>query len=452
MHKHIEKQRNYFLSNNTKSIDFRKKQLKKLKSVLIENEKKMEEAIYKDFKKSAFECFTNELSLLYLDIDEALKKLSRWSKPKRVWSNLFNFPSKNYIVKEPFGVSLIIGAWNYPFQLSFAPVIPALAAGNTVILKPSEVPKNTSKLIAEMINSNFDPAVFKVIEGGVTETTALLEEKFDKIFFTGSVPVGKIVYQAAAKNLTPVTLELGGKSPAIITENCDLNNALKRLIWAKFLNAGQTCIAPDYILVHRKIKDTFIKKAIEFIKSQEYSIENKNYVQIINDKNVSRLSKLIEKEKVVFGGNINLEKRTISPTILDGVSFSDPVMKEEIFGPILPVLIYDDLGEAIKKIKSLPKPLACYILTKEKDKKEKIINEFSFGGGAVNEAVMHITNSRLPFGGVGESGIGNYHGKAGFDTFSHTKSIMEKQTWFEPKLRFSPYTEKSLKWIKWFAR
>ena len=445
----VEEQREFFLNNETKSIAFRREQLLKLKKVLKAHEKEMEEAIYSDFKKSPFDCYTNELGLLYLDIDEALKKLKRWSKPKRVGSNLINFPSKNYIIKEPFGVSLIIGAWNYPFQLSFAPVIPALAAGNTVILKPSEVPSNTSALIAKMINNNFDHKVFKVVEGGVAETTQLLEQKFDKIFFTGSVPVGKIVYKAAAKHLTPVTLELGGKSPAIITEKCNLNVALKRLLWAKFLNAGQTCIAPDYIMIHKSIKAEFISKTKEFIEEQAYSFERENYVQIINDKNVERLKKLIDKNKVVLGGKVNEKQRLIEPTVLDNVSFNDPVMQEEIFGPILPILEYDNLESAIKEIKKQPKPLALYILTKEKDKKEKILKELSFGGGAVNEAIMHITNSNLPFGGVGDSGIGNYHGEAGFKAFSHEKSIMEKQTWFEPNFKFAPYTKKKFKLVKW---
>ena len=445
----INKQRNFFNANQTKALEYRKKLLLKLKSVLKAHEKEMEAAIYADFKKSPFDCFTNELGLLYLDIDEALKKLKKWNKPKRVSTNLINFPSKNYIIREPYGVSLIIGAWNYPFQLSFAPVIPALAAGNTVVLKPSEVPSNTSKLIAKMINENFDASVFTVVEGGVPETTELLAQKFDKIFFTGSVPVGKIVYQAAAKHLTPVTLELGGKSPAIITEKCNLDVALKRLLWAKFLNAGQTCIAPDYIMVHKNIKENFIKKAKEFINEQSYSIERENYVQIINAKNIDRLKKLIDPEKVILGGEVNTEARIINPTLMDNVSFSDPVMQEEIFGPILPIITYENLDDAIQQIKALPKPLACYILTKEKDKKDKILKELSFGGGAVNEAIMHITNSNLPFGGVGESGIGNYHGDAGFNAFTHEKSIMEKQTWFEPNFKFAPYTEKKFKLVKW---
>ncbi len=449
MEQHIQQQRDFFQTDATKPLAFRKEQLLKLKRILQENEEAMADAIHKDFKKSAFDCYTNELGLLYLDIKEAVKNLKKWAGPKRQWSNLINFPSKNYIIREPFGVSLIIGAWNYPFQLSFAPVIAAIAAGNTVILKPSEVPSHTSSLIAKMVNENFDPRFFRVVEGGVPETTELLEQKFDKVFFTGSVPVGKIVYQAAAKHLTPVTLEIGGKSPAFITEKCDLNVALRRLLWGKFLNAGQTCIAPDYILVHEKIKDEFISKAKTFIDEQAYSFERGNYVQIINERNMQRLEKLIDPEKVVYGGEINHEERYISPTLMDNVSFDDPIMQEEIFGPILPIIAYSDLSTVIAQVKARPKPLACYILTKERNKKEQILHSLSFGGGAVNETIMHITNSNLPFGGVGDSGIGNYHGEAGFLAFSHQKSIMEKQTWFEPSFKFAPYTDKKFKLVRW---
>ncbi|MFD1315497.1 aldehyde dehydrogenase [Namhaeicola litoreus] len=445
----VLEQREFFNSNQTKDVAFRIAQLKKLKSLIKENEKSFDEAIFTDFKKSAFDNFTCEMALVYHDLDEAIKNVKKWSAKKPVKTNLLNQPGKSYVVPEPLGVSLVIGAWNYPFQLSFAPVIAAMAAGNTVVLKPSELPQNTSRIMAQVVNENFDPAYFTVVEGGVAETTELLAQKFDKIFFTGSVPVGKIVYQAAAKNLTPVTLELGGKSPAIIEADCDLPITVKRLVWAKFLNAGQTCIAPDYILVQESIKDLFLQKMVEEIEKEKFDVTNGNYVQIINQRNTERLASMIDKEKVYSGGKVDIEKRIIQPTILSDVTWEDKIMQDEIFGPILPVLTYRDLSEAISQIKAHPRPLSCYIFTKNNRTKERVLNEISFGGGAVNEAIMHIANSSLPFGGVGNSGIGAYHGEAGFRTFSHYKSILEKPTWFEPSLKYFPHTKKKLNLIKW---
>ena len=444
----ITKQREYFNSNATKPVSFRKEQLRKFLNVLKENESFLMAAIDKDFKKSEFDTYTNELALLYGDIKEAIRHLNRWAKPKRVRTNLVNFPAKSYIIPEPLGVSLVIGAWNYPYQLSMAPVIAAMAAGNTIVLKPSELPSHTSHAMAKIVNENFDPLYFHVVEGGIPETTELLEQDFDKIFFTGSVPVGKIVYQAAAKNLTPVTLELGGKSPAFVTESCDMKMTVKRLIWGKFLNAGQTCIAPDYVLVHESVKDKFLEQAKAEIESSDFSFDNGNYVQIINERNMQRLIDLIDTAKVYVGGESHMGARYIEPTILSDVSFNDAVMADEIFGPILPVLSYSDLGEVIKEVKNRPKPLACYVFTKDKSLKKRILREVSFGGGAINDAVMHITNSRLPFGGVGNSGIGSYHHKAGFDTFSHYKSILDKPTWFEMNLKYHPHTKSKFKWIR----
>ena len=448
MEKIVEVQRQFFNSNATKDISFRIAQLQKLESLLRANEELLHQAIYKDFKKSAFENYTTEISLLYHDIKEAIKNIKKWSAKKKVRTNLANLPGKSYIIPEPLGVSLIIGAWNYPYQLSLAPAIAAIAAGNTVMLKPSELPINTSNIMAKLINENFDPQFFKVIEGGVAETQELLDQKFDKIFFTGSVPVGKIVYQAAAKNLIPVTLELGGKSPAIITADCDLKISVKRLIWAKYLNAGQTCIAPDYVVVHKKVKEEFLILAKKEIDQSKFLIEEDNYVQIINHKNLQRLIALIDEDKIYTGGEYNLENRIIEPTILTNVTFEDKVMKDEIFGPILPVLEYDDLDKIIHQIKARPKPLSCYVFTSDKNIKRKILDEISFGGGAVNDAVMHISNSNMGFGGVGESGIGSYHGEHGFRAFSHYKGIMEKPTWIEPNFKYYPHTKSKLKWIK----
>lgn len=448
----VKKQREFFNLNQTKTIDFRIQQLKKLRKLLTDNESLLNDAIYADFKKSAFDTFTNELALLYIDIDEAIRNVKKWAKRKSVKTNLVNFPSKSYMIPEPLGVSLIIGAWNYPYQLSLAPAIAAIGAGNTIILKPSELPSESSKVMAKLINENFDPAYFIVIEGGISETTELLKQRFDKIFFTGSVPVGKIVYQAAAKYLTPVTLELGGKSPAIIIDGCNLEVTVKRLIWAKFLNAGQTCIAPDYVLVPQALEQRFLELAKKEIEKENFSIQNGNYVQIINKKNVNRLANLLDREKVYFGGNYDEQTRIFEPTMMHQVNFSDKVMQEEIFGPILPVITYETLDAAIAKIKEGEKPLSCYIFTSNNKLKNKLLNELSFGGGAINDAVMHITNSNLPFGGVGESGIGSYHGEYGFKTFSHYKSILEKLTWIEPNLKYFPHSKLKLWWIKLLLR
>jgi aldehyde dehydrogenase (NAD+) len=441
----VLQQRVFFKTDKTKDTNFRIEQLKKLKTVLKENESLLYEAIYKDFKKSEFDCYTNELALLYSDINEACRKLKCWSKIKRVRTNLINIPAKSRIIPEPYGVSLIIGAWNYPYQLSFAPAIAAIAAGNTVILKPSEIPANSSKAIKKIVNENFNSDFFHVIEGGVKETQQLLKQNFDKIFFTGSPKVGKIIYQAAAENLTPVTLELGGKSPAIVTESSNIDVSAKRIVWGKFLNAGQTCIAPDYLLVHKTIKDELVNAIIKEIERCEYSFDNNNYVQIINEANMNRLISLLEKDKIIYGGKYDINERYFAPTLLNNVKFEDKVMQEEIFGPILPIIEYEDINYISEKLKDFQKPLATYIFTGNKKQARKLFKELSFGGGAVNDTIMHITNSKLPFGGVGNSGIGSYHGKSGFDDFTHYKSIMNKATWFEPNLKYSPYKDKKLK-------
>ncbi|WP_299901483.1 aldehyde dehydrogenase family protein [uncultured Aquimarina sp.] len=444
----IDKQRAFFETNATKNISFRIQQLKHLKSVLQQNEELLYNAIYSDFKKSKYETYTTELAIMYHEIDLALVKIKKWSKKKSVSTGLANLPGKTYIIPEPFGTVLVMGAWNYPYQLSIVPAIAAITAGCTVIMKPSEIPANSSSVMAKIINENFSPEFFKVIEGGVPETTELLKVKFDKIFFTGSIPVGKIIYQAAAKHLTPVTLELGGKSPAIITKDVNIDMTAKRLVWAKFLNTGQTCIAPDYVMVDKAVHDDLLVAIQRHIESADYKVENQNYTQIVNQKNFERLQNMIEPEKVYFGGNCDAENRTISPTVMTRVSFSDKVMQEEIFGPILPVISFDHLDQAITDIKKLSKPLSCYVFTKSKTIKNKILQEISFGGGAVNDAVMHFMEQNLPFGGVGDSGIGSYHGKAGFETFSHYKSILEKSFLIELNLKYSPYTSTKLKWLK----
>lgn len=444
----VSQQRTFFNSNATKPVAFRIQQLKKLKSTLQMNEQALMEAIDLDFKKSEFDTYTNELMLVYGDINEAIRKIKKWAKRKRTHTNLINFPAKSYIIPEPLGVSLVIGAWNYPYQLSFAPMVAAIAAGCTVILKPSELPSATSNIMAKIITETFPQEYIAVIEGGVPETSALLEQKFDKIFFTGSVPVGRIVYQAAAKHMTPVTLELGGKSPAFVTESCNIKMSVRRLVWAKFLNAGQTCIAPDYVLVHQSVKEAFLNALVEEIRQSDFRIENGNYVQIINERNVDRLAAMLDPGAIYFGGTYKRDTRYFEPTVLINSSFDDKVMQEEIFGPILPVIEYNDLSEIIQKVKERPKPLSCYIFTSDSHIKQRILNEISFGGGAVNDAIMHVSNSHLPFGGVGDSGIGSYHGIAGFNAFSHYKSMLDKPTWFELNLKYSPHSLKKLNFIK----
>ena len=437
----LDSQRDFFHSNATKSISFRKEQMKKLLHILKSNEKALDEAIYADFKKSAFENFATELSLLYSELKHSIRKVGSWSSKKYVGTNLANLPGSSYIIPEPLGNTLIIGAWNYPYLLSIHPAISAMAAGNTVIIKPSELALNTSHLMAKLINENFDSKYFHVVEGGIEETTSLLKQKFDKIFYTGSSPVGKIMMRAAAEHLTPVTLELGGKSPAIVTKGASIKMAAKRLVWGKFLNGGQTCVAPDYLMVDKSVKSqliTEIKKQITEIHGEDPE-KSEAIVRIINPRHFKRLTQLIDPDKVIVGGQTNEAELYIAPTLMDQVSWDDAVMQEEIFGPILPILEYEDLDEAIAKIKSHPKPLALYLFTNKRSIRDKIFHEISFGGGALNETIMHLANPNLPFGGVGNSGTGSYHGEYGFKDFSHYKSIIQKPNWFEPFIKYAPY-------------
>ena len=446
----LAKQKEFFLSNQTKPLKFRIKQLNILKTALKENEKYFYEAIYADFSKSKFETYATELSLVYSEINLAIKKLKKWAKPIKKSTNMANLPGKSFILPNPLGNTLIIGAWNYPFQLTLVPLVSALAAGNTAILKPSELSKNSSAIMAKILNRVFIPEVVRVFEGGVKETQTLLSLKFDKIFFTGSIPVGEKVYEAAAKNMSPVTLELGGKSPTFVLEDANLKMTAKRIVWGKFLNAGQTCVATDFVLVDKKIEKQLLEELKKQIQIQFLSFDTipENYVQIINERNFDRLLNLTDKSKIFFGGNNNKAKRLIEPTILHNVSFDDEIMQDEIFGPILPVISFDKIDDAIEKVKKQSKPLALYIFSKNKKQIRKIHNELSFGGGAINDTVMHLTNHNLPFGGVGFSGQGNYHGFAGFQNFSHFKSILKKPFWFEPPLKYAPYSDTKMKWLK----
>ena len=446
----VNQQKKFFNSNSTKKVSLRIETLKKLKSVLKENEQELYTAIYTDFKKSKFETYLTEISIIYRELNDAIRNLKKWSKQKRVRTNLANLPAKSYIIPEPLGTVLVISAWNYPYQLALIPTISALAAGNTVVIKPSEIPKNTSKILAEIINSNFNSNYLTVIEGGVKTTTELLNEKWDKIFFTGSTSVGKIIYKAAAESLTPVTLELGGKSPTFVLADCNIKITAKRIVWAKFLNAGQTCIAPDYLLVEEKIKEQLLlalKKEIENAYPNNKEVQE-NYVQIVNERNFNRLEQLIPTEKIYHGGETNKENRSISPTLLHNINYDDSIMQDEIFGPILPVISFENLEDVIGKIKEREKPLSLYIYSKNKKTIKKILHEISFGGGGINESLVHYSNPNLPFGGVGASGIGNYHSKAGFDTFTHYKSILHKTSWLEPNIKYTPFTKLKMRILK----
>ncbi len=447
----IEGQRKFFFENKTKEINFRKGQLIKLKKVLKANESKFYDAIYKDMKKSEFEAYATELGLVYNEINFAIRNLDKWAKTKKVKTNLVNFPGKSIIIPEPLGNCLIIGAKNYPYQLSLAPLVPAIAAGNTAIIKPSELTPNSSNALAEIINQNFPGEFICVVEGGIETISELINNKFDKIFFTGSSRVGRVILEVASKHLTPVTLELGGKSPAIVMPDANLKIAAKRIALGKFLNAGQTCIAPDYLLLHKTIKVEFLKLLCDEINKKygNTALNSEAYIQIIDHKSFVNLVGLIDKGKIYFGGNFNEEELFISPTILDNVSFDDKIMENEIFGPILPVIEFNNLDEIIHKLKQHPKSLSLYIFTKSKSDWEKIIHEISFGGGAINDTLMQTLNPNLPFGGVGYSGIGNYHGEAGFKTFSHYKSILKKSTLFDPIIKYPPYKTWKLNILKW---
>ncbi|WP_426474461.1 aldehyde dehydrogenase [Chryseobacterium balustinum] len=446
----VSKQKAFFKTQQTKNIRFRKMYLEKLRDVILQNENLLYEAIYKDFGKSKFDTFTTEISFILNDIKYYLKNLKSLSKPKKVRTNLANQFGKSRIHSEPLGNILVIGAWNYPYQLSISPIVAALAAGNCCILKPSEIAENTMKVMAKIINENFPPEYLYAYEGGIDETTELLKLKFDKIFFTGSTKVGNIVYKAAAENLTPVVLELGGKSPAIITKDANLEVAAKRIIWGKFLNAGQTCVAPDYLLVEESIQEQFLEMLRKNIQQFKYEPQSEHYTKIINQKNFQRLIKLIEQDKIYFGGNSDEEKRYIEPTILTNINWKDEVMQEEIFGPILPVISFTNFNLILNEIIELEKPLAAYLFTNNSEEKENFKNKLSFGGGCINDVIMHLGNESLPFGGVGNSGIGNYHGKFGFETFSHQKAVLERATWGEPNIKYPPYSEKKLSWIKRF--
>jgi aldehyde dehydrogenase (NAD+) len=446
----VDAQRAFALLGRSKDLAYRKRQLALLRQVLKANENLLFDAIYADVRKSRFECYISELGLIYQEIDEAIASLERWSRRRNVSSGLMNFPASSYVIPEPLGVTLIIGAWNYPYQLTLEPVIGALSAGNTCIVKPSELPARTSAALAKLINENFDPAYLHVVEGGVDVAQALLACRFDKIFFTGSTTVGRIVAKAAAEHLTPVTLELGGKSPCLVFADADLTVAARRISWGKFLNGGQTCIAPDYVLAERPIYEALL---VELARQAEKvtgpdPMHSDSFMRIINARNVQRLKKLIDPTKIYTGGHIVEEENYVSPTILRDVDWNDAVMQEEIFGPILPVIPFHDLGDVIREIKVRPKPLSLYAFTRSKATEKRLLGEISFGGGCINDVIMHVTNTRLPFGGVGDSGMGSYHSEAGFRIFSHYKSVLKKPFWFDAPVRYAPHSDWKMKALR----
>lgn len=437
----IAAQRNYFLKGHTRPISERKKNLRKLHDLLLRNESLLAEAIYKDFRKPEMVTVENELSLPYGEINSAIRNLKRWTRSRWKLTNLSNFPARTRTTPVPYGVTLVIGPWNYPFMLSLIPMISSLAAGNTVILKPSEVTVHSSAVMAELINSSFPRELLHVVEGGVEETTELLKQKFDKIFFTGSTQVGRIVMRAAAELLTPVTLELGGKNPVIVMPDCHLKRTAQRIAWGKLHNNGQACVSPDHLYVHESIRDELIReigKQMDRITASNPK-ESPLLPRMVNEKNFDRVLRLIDPAKVVKGGESDRSELYIEPTILNDISPGDPVMQEEIFGPLLPVLTYSDLDKLLESLKQQDAPLVLYVFTRRRRLAERILKEVASGGGMINEVVMHFINMNAPFGGVGASGMGSYHGRAGFDDFSHHKTIMIKPLWFELFLKYPPH-------------
>ena len=445
-------QEDYFHTNITKDISFRKQSLEKLLEAIHENESLIYDALKKDLNKSKQETFMTEVSMVTGAIHNALKQLDKWSKPVRKSSPLFLFPAKSYVMKEPYGVVLIISPWNYPLGLALTPLVGAIAAGNCALLKTSRSSSNTSVAIANIINNTFDMKYIHVIE----ETTSydeILSCPYDYIFFTGSERVGRIVMRAASENLTPVSLELGGKSPCIVDKSANIKLAARRIIWGKILNAGQTCVAPDYVVIHEEVKEAFIEEAQKYIR--EFVGDpfiNEDYPRIINLHHFIRLNNLIQNEKSVIGGKSDEKQFKIEPTLFPEATFDSDIMKDEIFGPILPIISYRDLDDVIDIIKRRPQPLACYTFGQDTSFIEKVLKEVSFGGGCVNDVIMHLSNESLPFGGVGKSGMGNYHGKYSFDTFSHEKGVLLTKSFLDFPLRYPPYSEKKLHNIHLFLK
>ena len=444
----INKQRDFFNTNATKSVKYRIKILQRLKEAIRNNEVAILSALYKDLLKSKAEAYMSELAIVYAEINEALKNVRKWSRPEKVKGTISTFPAKNYIYSEPYGVVLIISPWNYPFNLAMAPLIAAIAAGNTAIIKCSKESIYTSKVIKYIINKAFSSNYIFCVDEDI-DYDELLNQRYDYIFFTGSQRVGKIVMNIASNNLITISLELGGKSPCIIDETADIKLAARRVLWGKMLNAGQTCVSVDYVLIHSSVKDRFIKYLQKEIKKRyPNALNSDTYPRIINEYHYKRLMNLIKSEENIIGGRGDDVVRRLEPTILPNVDFDHEIMKEEIFGPLLPIIEYDDINNIIRIIKAHEKPLACYVFTRDEDTAKHIINSISYGGGCINDVILQVSNHYMPFGGVGSSGVGSYHGKFGFDTFSHKKSIVWSKTMIDLPIRYAPFNQLKFRILK----
>lgn len=446
----VQSQHAYFKTGETLPIAFRLKALRTLRAKIIEHESEILEALKTDLGKSPFEGYMSEVGITLDEIRYMEKHLKQLAKPHRVPTPLGNFRSKSFVFPSPYGTVLIMSPWNYPFQLTMDPLVDALAAGNTAVIKPGSYSPNTSRIIQKVVEACFKQEYVAVVLGGRLENQALLDQKFDYIFFTGSKAVGREVQAKASVHLTPVTLELGGKSPAIIDETADLKLAATRLAFGKYLNVGQTCVAPDYLLIQKNLKEVFIKYFVAAIKKQygEKPLENPNYGKIINEKHFSRLLGLISGEKLILGGQSDAKSLKIAPTVLDDITLDRPVMGEEIFGPIFPIITYEKFDEIYGLIDHNPTPLALYLFSSDKKRQKEVLSRVSFGGGCINDVVVHVASTHMPFGGVGESGMGGYHGKSGFDTFTHYKSIVDKKLFPDLTLRYQPYSKKKEKILK----
>jgi aldehyde dehydrogenase (NAD+) len=443
--------RRYYNSGETRSVSFRIEQLRKLKSMIRSHEDEIIQSLHNDLKKPSFESYASEIGIMYVEIEHAIRHVKSWSSPRRVATPIIHFLSSSRIYQEPYGVVLIIGPWNYPFNLLIAPLVGAMAAGNCVVIKPSELASDMSKTFSSLISKYFQPDYVCAHEGGAEISQQLLAEKFDYIFYTGSTVVGRVVMEAAARSLTPVTLELGGKSPCIVDEDASLDYAVKRIAWGKFFNAGQTCIAPDYCLVHSAIKEVFLEKMKNTIQDfyGDDPMQSVDYARIVNERHFQRLTRLLSDGNIIAGGKTDSTNLYIAPTLIDRVSLQDSIMQEEIFGPLLPIMTFEKLDQAIDMVNRLPRPLALYYFSNNARNQQKILTKTSFGGGCINDTISHIGSLTLPFGGIGDSGMGAYHGRMSFDTFSHSKGILTRSNLIDMPLRYPPYGNKVtlLKWL-----